>query len=482
MRLISFFIIIFLFTQIAQAELSSEFGLSLSKTSLNKFLKQISGDFNIVNEEVDLGEEGVLKDIKYRSAKFSLDADLDFAFADKNILEAQALVKSAELKFEDFKYVNVTVVNRSGVRAIVTTRVTCPVLKIKLKNWESNMRTPLEFSKGRLMLNQAGGVFEITGDDLSVDLSTCSGPKGADIVFKETLLDWIRSRQGNETVFGAVLDYGQEFIDEELEKLKKSLDLSILNKKIALDVESISFANDKVEIIGLLSTESKKNDYRLLVNQADFEKVKTEADMIFPKSFFSQFFPDFFKEASLSMELTRAEIPGVDILFKSRIIQFFVWRDLLNFKKKSNFSVKADFKTEALDLVSSEKSFKYVFRGDHSIGMDFLNEKGAHFPYMNFSGALSTDLDLSVGVKGLSIKLSKPFLTAGARWHEDMRSWRKSKTKKKPNMRILTPRIKDALEGTEFDFSWDDLGLGKQIENAELYHSETSSFLSLKLK
>jgi hypothetical protein len=49
-------------------------------------------------------------------------------------------------------------------------------------------------------------------------------------------------------------------------------------------------------------------------------------------------------------------------------------------------------------------------------------------------------------------------------------------------MRILTPRIRTAIEETEFEFSWEDLGLDEYIQSANLYQSESSVFLSLNLK
>jgi hypothetical protein len=480
LKVISVFALLF-FVFSAEADLISEFGLSLSKKSVNKFLSQISGEFKIENEPIELGKEGILKDLNYSSSKLFLDAYLDFKFAEGASLHASAEVKSVGIKLKDFNYTEVTIIKETGINARVTTKINCTELVIELNEWDVDLSSPIKFQEGRLILDRAHGALDPRGSNVKVDLSKCVAPKGVDIVLKDLVLEWIASEEGNSVLFGAVLDYGQEFIDVEFDKLVNSLNLDILDKRIDLVFETVSFLKDKVEVIGLLTAQSEENSYTLSLNRSDFDKAKTGADVLLPKLFFSKLFPDFMKEVMVKLELKRADVPQVDFLFNSRFIQFFVWRDLLNFKKASDFSALVEVDTKNLVLMSSGSNFKYQLRGNYKIDMDFLNSRGTHYPYMDFSGQMAADLDLSFTDAGVSIGISNTNLSARADWDDEMSSWRKSRPNGKPWMSIIVPRIKDALKSTNFSYSWSDLGLGDYIQKAKLYHTDKSTLIGVSL-
>lgn len=475
------FVFTLLFAPPLKADLISEFGLSLSKTSVNKFLSQISGEFKVNDEDVELGKEGILKDLDYSSSKLFLDADLDFRFADQNALMATADIRSVGIKLKDFNYTEITIIKRTGVNARVTTKISCKELVIELKDWDVDLVSPVKFGAGRFVLGRSQGSLSPTGREVEVDLSKCTAPKGVDLVLKKLVLEWIASAEGNKILFGAVLDYGQTFMDTEFEKLKNSLNLDILDKRIDLFFETVSFLKDKVEILGLLKAESKKNDYSLSLNQSDFEKAKTGADVLLPKDFFLKLFPDFMKEVMVNLELKRADVPQVDSLFGSRFVQFFVWRDLLNFKKSSDFVANVEIDTQKLELVSLGSNFTYKLGGSHKIDMDFLNSKGTRYPYIDFTGSMSADLNLDFTDNGISVGITNPDLSAQAGWDEDMKSWRKSKPNGKPWMSVIIPQIKNALKKTTYTYSWSDLGLGEYIQKARLYQSDRTTFVGVSL-
>jgi len=202
---------------------------------------------------------------------------------------------------------------------------------------------------------------------------------------------------------------------------------------------------------------------------------------LLPKTFFSKLFPDFMKEVIVKFELTRSDIPQVDFLFNSRFIQFFVWRDLLNFKKSSDFSAGVTIDTTNLVLMSSGSNFQYQLRGSHKIDMDFLNSKGTHYPYIDFKGQMAANLNLDLTNNGIAVGISNANLTAKSVWDEEMTSWRRSKASGAPWMSMIVPRIKEAMKTTTFNFSWTDLGLGEYIKKANLYHTHSSTLIGVSL-
>jgi|GEM_PF-4133641 len=474
-------LIILLSASFAQADLVSEFGVSLSKNSLNNFLSQISGDFKIEDESIELEKEGILKDLNYSSSKLFLDANLEFLFTNEDVLAAHAAVKTAGIKLKDFSYTQVTEVNETGLKAKVTTKMECSEISVAVEDWAVALTAPVVFKDGRIELDRTSGNLNTLGDAVRIDLSKCDAPKGIEIVLNKMILEWIKSSDGNEVLFGAVLNYGQDFIDSEFERLKNILNLEILDKKIDIVFEAVSFLKDKIEVVGLLTAESEKNDYLLTMRRADFDKVETSADVILPKEFFTKMFPDFMKEASVNFELTRADVPDVDVLFNNRFLQFFVWGDLLNFKKSSDFAAGIQLNAQELVLDSMGENLKYKLKGVHQIDMDFLNSRGTHYPYINFSGKMAADLNLSFTDNGVSIEITNPDLRVRSRWDEQMSTWRKSKAKGKPWMSVITPRIEKAFDKTKFDYSWKDFGLGDYIQKAHLYQSDRSMIIGVSL-
>jgi hypothetical protein len=385
------------------------------------------------------------------------------------------------MTFENFSYESVTVIRRSGVRAKVKTKISCPILNIKLKNWSGFVESTLSYENHRLLISKEGSVFNLEGSEMQTDLSGCQAPIGANLLFKDEIKKWIASDEGEGFLVSEAINFGQEFIDDEWEKIKeKDLKINLLGNEIRIEVADLKFFEDHIKSLGLVTSKSEKTEYTLLLPEGALEREFEKPVVITPKSFFSKLVPDFVKEASINLNFTRSDIPGVDFLFGSRFIQFFVWSDLLNFKKSADFKAELSILESDVELKNlSEQGFVYDVNGRHNVLMSFLNSKGSGFPYMNFNGGLKAKLIFNLNSDGLGVQLSKPKITAKSSWHPLMSKWRKSKPSGKPWMGVILPRVEDGLSDTDLSYSWDQLGVGGLFQNVRI--KEESDFHQIEI-
>ncbi len=464
--------------------LSSEIGVSISIEKTNTLLKEVSGEFLVEDKEIDFGGGGFFDQIQKSRASISLDSVINFELDGFDRASAEIEFRDLTLLLEDFYYENITIVKRSGVRAKVKTIIRCTSLPISLKNWGGAMSTAIAFDGETLNLSKDKGVFELTGDDIGIDLSNCKAPKGVEHVFKDEIKNWVKSVDGKKILFEEALSYGQTFLNENWEKIKnEELEFDLLGTIVKFEVEDINFYETYLQLKGSVNAENNEKDYKLLLEDGALESFKDKAGVLLPKNFFSKLVPDVIKESSLSFEMYRADIPGVDFLFNSRFIQFFVWSDLLNFRKNSNFKTDIAISKANVGLSRTRRNgFSYNLNGRHDIVMSFLNSNGAEFPYMNFYGGLKGSIDLDLTDEGFSLVVNNPDVSAKRSWHPLMKSWRKSKPMGKPWMSMIVPRVEKAFKGMKFGYTWKDLGISDYIEAVSLEESNKGFFLNVELK
>lgn len=484
MRSILFTLLVLLSSSEAFADLSAEVGISISNEKINNFLKELPSNLKVEDKEIMFDGGSLFKELKKSRAAISIDAEINIQLEGDNRASADVNFKDFELSLENFYYQNITTLRRSGIRAKVKTTISCSVLYISLKDWAGTLISPVHFDGKTLKLNKEDGEFELSGSDISIDLSQCKAPKGVDVIFKLEIIEWLKSKEGRDLLFEQALIYGQQFIDDNWEKIKKEdMSFELLGNKFAVDLSEIVFFKDHIQAKGFLNVVDKNKNYFLKLEEGAVSKLRTEAGIILPKEFFSKLIPEIIAKSQLAFEMQRAEIPGVDFLFNSRFIQFFVWSDLLNFRKDANFKARISLQKAKLNLVSNlQEGFSYGFAGNHSVDMTFLNRSGYHFPYMMFTGAVRGDLNLKLTNEGFAIKINETDLSAKSSWHSFMKFWRKSKTKGKPWMKMILPRVTKAFKGKVFEYSWAEIGLGGFIEGVEIEHLQESVILNVGLK
>ncbi len=480
---ILFFLALVLLPLRSFADLSSEIGVLVSNEKINDFLSGISGDFNVKDKEITFSGGGVFKEIKKSRALISLDAEISLELEESSRILASVKFREFRFSLEDFYYKNITNIRRSGIRARVKTEISCPVLSVVLKNWSGTLSTGVSFDGETLRLEKENGEMDLKGSEIDIDLSSCKAPKGVSLLFKKEIIKWINSSEGQDLLFKQSVSFGQKVADKSWDKIKKeALSFELLNRNVEVELKEIKFLKAHIEAKGILKILDEKKDYLLKLEESDIKNIRTEAGAVLPKGFFSKLVPEVISGARLSFLIERDEIPGVDFLFNSRLVQFFVWSDLLNFKKNTNFKARISLKDADLSLSKkATNGFSYDFSGGHSVDMTFLNSNRYEFPYMVFKGQIKGAFDLSLTDEGFSIKVNNPSLGAKSGWHSFMKFWRKSKTKGKPWMGVIIPRVEKAFKGKSFDYSWEQMGLGSFIEGVSLEHLKSSTVLNIGL-
>lgn len=303
---------------------------------------------------------------------------------------------------------------------------------------------------------------------IRVDLKNCQAPKNIEPFFVEALREWIDSKEGHELLYEEVIGFTEPFIDELIQDNLQSI--SVLGESFSLKSLNANFDDTGVSVTGSLSL-LDLGFFNLKFSSENPPKTHHKNSVVFPKEFFEKFFPLVFQSMKIPLSFERSAIPGIDLLF-NRFVQTFIWGDLLNIKKNSNFVLDINlFNNRAAKLPSSDESLKYQISNQHWINMDFLGGSTV-YPYMHFIGNTSAIVDLDVSRDHLKLKFTDVRAKTQSVWNSKIKTWRKDKLGGKPVLSIVLPQALKGLEGLEYDFSLNELFEMQFINGMQFINSQ----------
>ena len=150
-------------------------------------------------------------------------------------------------------------------------------------------------------------------------------------------------------------------------------------------------------------------------------------------------------------------ISGLKKLMKSRWTQFFVFRDLMNFPKRTNFYLFLS--TDDVPQVSSvyelsQQSLGFEIQSKLVLDM-FAPINGQWEHYLNFYSQVYTPVKLDIDQANLNFNFLKPDLDLTYRFDKEYMS--KHKVKKRISTDTLKEHLVDAIDGYEYSIDFSQL-------------------------
>ena len=462
----------------AFADLKTETYVFLKPEKVDQLISTLVPEkLDIKDVEFDLGDFDGLDGMEFSNPILSLTLAPTVKSNQNGELVGNLILETGSLRLKDFKYREIRYIDEGIVKARVNINVDCSELVLGFKNSVGFFEATPRVVDGKLQLPEEDRGFSFESNELDVDLSNCVAPRNIEGLFVETLEEWLNSEDGQSLVekkaFLALEDYVNELIETELSGPV------FLNNEFSVNFKSLDFIEGVWRIGTSLSVKHEKT-LDVKYGEAPLPDRSNKNQIVLPKSALSLFVPQLFESINLPINVVRSQITGVGRLFNSRLIQFFAWSDLMNFKKNVNFDLDIFFFNNKLRYLGQQNGqIYYRLKNNHWMDMNFLGGD-QKFPYMQLLG----DTDAQIGLKFEGSVLKMQFLDIGAdtsaNFHPKMKNWRRTRTRGKPSLSLILPSVLNGLEGFEYDYDLNTL-LGDQsnlIQNIELIQSEESLNLS----
>jgi hypothetical protein len=160
-----------------------------------------------------------------------------------------------------------------------------------------------------------------------------------------------------------------------------------------------------------LSHESKHIQFQ----SQDFASFAGQTALVLPDEALTAFAEIYLSPQMWMLSLPSTQIPAFQDLMKSRFKQFFVWPDLMNFSKKTEFLVQTESKIAP----------RFQWNDDGSLGLqsEFISrmyypEQGQFLPYNNFSVQLQGRMNLQIENGKAVVTTLDPNIKVGAEWDQ----------------------------------------------------------------
>lgn len=450
-------LVVFLLSFKAHSDIESEALLSLSYKRLNKLLQEENFEFNFKDLELDFSNMDLERGLGLSKVIVNSEVRADLLF-DKKGLFIETYFKRLSLDIPNFKYTKFIQVKKTGLHAEVRVHVQCKNLRIDFQNWSADILSGVSLSKSSFSLNEKS--LDFNEGEIFIDMSSCNAPKNIEPLFVEELRETLKEEKTKARLFKNLKETTEVKVNDFLsDKLRFLLDYDL-----RIDFERIAFKENSLELKGVLIQESR--GYKRLrlsdtkAEEGDFLKL--------PENFMAYFIPKLVKK--VEGKIYRKTIPGIDFLFNNRLIQFFVWSDLLNFSSTVDFYLHYSLEDMDFNLLGynkRHKQFIYEVQGEANVPMNF-SFKEKSYPYLNFLASLKTRVGLTFNSSGVEVILERGRFNVKAFWHSLMNSWRKKEARGLPWMSLILPRLEKKIFGKKIEIHWKDFALGKFLEDAKV--------------
>ncbi len=245
----------------------------------------------------------------------------------------------------------------------------------------------------------------------------------------------------------------QESLQEVTYDYTSDRELNISRPDIRVFMRDLSFENLGVQgarIKGFFHIHfllSKNEEVIYLHLGKNTSVANFAAQLRLPKEFIAEFATRAYSADSWLHRVSSTKISGFNSLMRSRFSQFFVWPELMNYSKSSQFlfdiSSRKDVSVQGVGL-------KYELEGVFSTRM-WAPRSGAYVPFMNFTTPLRMTLAMSTKQGKLSLQFGQVNLSLASKWDAEYLS-RYSPSTRFSNSTIRN-RIASSLEGMKTDVS-----------------------------
>jgi hypothetical protein len=419
--------------RVIKADIYTPVATQIETQDLNSILNRLfQKGLNLEGSLTELpkikGLSGNFEKLEYKAKfkpKFEFES-LDKINISTEIDEAYFWSKNLHLKYKIVKRVGSSKIN-------INTEIICDEIKVSLYE-------PIEYAvESRLYKNKVTAYKSSLPNnlDFKIESKNCLGPKGFEDFFPDLILEWIVSKEGVQQS----LDFlNKEVLETYWNKIKSGYEIEFLGRKIFFSLLEIKENLRKFDLSLMLRWPDKDSFYLNMKDSKEGENFSISSQDL------NIIVKDWINKGCFKFNYKRKDIAGVEKLFGSRLIQAFVWPDLMNFNRNVDFNFNISLCTQDLKFVQSNNQLVFQHSSSVFVEMNFKGPNSVNLPYMFFWSKASGQFVLSSGNQGLQLNLKNTKVDFKHQFHPNMMTWRKSKPSKNISLNLLVSYVLPEIE------------------------------------
>lgn len=376
------------------------------------------------------------------------------------------------LTVASFEIRDTIVRNVGSVRLIINLDGRCQNMAVHVVqgNWKVKGKMKWDWAQNRMAVSWVDFGFEMNPNAAAnIDLGQCQGAQG----IQDALLESMQSMVKDRVWLTDILQQGiLEWVDGSLGDVQASvMQTRAMNLRDGLDLTwkpatMVPQAGGMLRVAGEFSL--TRNGVAVeggeLVRNYDDDLLSrvTRSGFILPKSTISKVLEFLQRTGDLQYRLKSSEVDGFAGLMKSKLMQFFVWPDLMKFGANSQFYF--DLGLQASPVLSggqnTAKGVVYNFSAP-AIVHQWAPTSGGYVPYVDFTSALNGTLSASIHDGELSLQMIPSKLKMNAAFRPEIQALRS--VSKRIQTSTLDSRVQSYLAGKAFKVKLSDWAIGESM-------------------
>ena len=195
----------------------------------------------------------------------------------------------------------------------------------------------------------------------TMSVEACEGPKGYQQALEQQLREFIANKQKMQDVlmqpFQSQIDkkvagiHNQLFAEKQM-ALNADIEVVLAPKSVELDEQTGHLLLSGIVKANIKNPKEEQKHVEATLSKEEFSQLSQNGFLISQK-YLSALVDSLHESGFFYKSYLAQQIPGLSTLFKSRLFQFFLWPDLLNFRKNAAFSFELGVKKKPEVKLSS---------------------------------------------------------------------------------------------------------------------------------
>ncbi len=357
----------------ADVQISSDFYFSLNTENYTQILlnEKWSGEEvqKISNWKIDGDYQSVVENILLK-IQYDLQVKPDEASPTRFYYDL--LFPNGRIEISRIKTNAVIHKNVGGVQATVYLKGECRNIAIETSGALKSLGSIQIVKKGSSLGVAVKSIDYQNQQNWKMSVESCAGPKG----YQQALEKELRNLLNNKTKMAQLLMQPiQNQTDLKIAKLNEYLfsdkqiplqdGMALTFKPVGVDLDE---ATGQVLLKGLVKTDftstAESQQYIPAPLFAEDLGVVSQSGLMISQKYIQALTKHIHESGVLYKSYLAQQIPGLDRLFRSRLFQFFLWPDLMNFRKNAPFT----FKVAAAQ--KPQVKFDKIYRGVAWFGLN----------------------------------------------------------------------------------------------------------------
>lgn len=259
----------------------------------------------------------------------------------------------------------------------------------------------------------------------SMQVNDCHGPHGYDQTLKQAILEFLKDKNFIGNYLGQQLQGKLNAVATELTESVLQPHVIQVGEQAELRLEPGEVFLEKqtglLKVKGLVLSQFEEADQPNHVPFVieDEAKVKDSGFVLSPK-FLKVLSTQFYQNKVYKYSFASKDIDGFNRLMSSRFYQFFLFPDLMNFDRKSNFQFDGFLNANPdVSIIGGQLGYLwFAIQGSARVDMLAPTERG-YVPYIHFQSDIRAKGWISIHREQLYIGLYRPTMNLNHQWNKD---------------------------------------------------------------